>query len=186
MDGRWIKALPAGLRYFGTGTILGIDISIWTAGIVIAGTAVLIQCTPLGRRIYAVGSSPRAARLAGIRVDRLKFALYTFSGAMAGLTAVFYVARRNTAKANIATGMELDVITAVVLGGASIYGGRGNIVGTVLGVLLIHEAREFVSWHWEKDELNYIVVGVLLIGSILLNRLLERKTVAKADAFGPQ
>jgi rhamnose transport system permease protein len=65
------------------------------------------------------------------------------------------------------------VITAVVLGGTSIFGGRGNIIGTVLGVLLVHETRELVSWRWQQDELNSIVIGSLLIGSVLLNRLLS-------------
>jgi rhamnose transport system permease protein len=69
--------------------------------------------------------------------------------------------------------MELDVITAVVLGGTSIFGGRGNIVGTVLGVLLIHETRELLSWRWNKDELTLVVIGVLLIASVLLNRLCQ-------------
>jgi rhamnose transport system permease protein len=86
-----------------------------------------------------------------------------------------FVARRNTAKADIGTGIELDVITAVVLGGTSIFGGRGHIFGTVLGVLLIHETREFVSWRWERDELNFIVLGVLLIVSVLLNSLLSSR-----------
>ena len=74
------------------------------------------------------------------------------------------------AKADAGTGFELDVITAVVVGGTSIYGGRGNIGGTVLGLLLIHETRQFVSRQWQVDELKSIVVGLLLIGSLLLYR----------------
>jgi rhamnose transport system permease protein len=68
--------------------------------------------------------------------------------------------------------MELDVITAVVLGGTSIFGGRGNILGTVLGVILVHETRQLVSWHRYPVEIKPIVIGVVLIGSVLLNRLL--------------
>jgi len=81
---------------------------------------------------------------------------------------VLFVARRNTAKADIGTGMELDVITAVVLGGTSIFGGHGRIPGTLLGVLLIHETREFVSWRWNNDELIFVVTGVLLIASVVI------------------
>jgi rhamnose transport system permease protein len=95
------------------------------------------------------------------------------SGTAAGLAALILVARHNTAKADFGDGIELDVITAVVLGGTSIFGGRGNILGTVLGVLLVHETREFVPWHWNKSEYNSIVIGMLLIGSVLLNRLLS-------------
>jgi rhamnose transport system permease protein len=89
----------------------------------------------------------------------------------AGLAGVLFVARRNTAKADIGNGMELEVITAVVLGGASITGGRGTILGTILGVAIIHEVRELMSWRWQRDELILIVVGLILIGSVLLNRL---------------
>jgi ribose/xylose/arabinose/galactoside ABC-type transport system permease subunit len=91
---------------------------------------------------------------------------------MCGLAAAILVARNNTAKADIATGIELDAITAVVLGGASMDGGRGNIWGFLLGVALIHETREFVSWHWDKSELNFIVIGALLIVSVLVHTLM--------------
>ena len=70
--------------------------------------------------------------------------------------------------------MELDVITAVVLGGTSVFGGRGGLGGTLLGVLLLHEVRQFISWRWNNDELILVVVGGLLIGSVLLNRLFDR------------
>ena len=81
-------------------------------------------------------------------------------------------ARRNTANPESGLGLELDVITAVVVGGTSIYGGRGSIAGTVLGILLIHEARELVNWRWSSAELNMVVVGSLLIVSVLAHRLL--------------
>jgi rhamnose transport system permease protein len=134
--------------------------------------AVVLAKTPFGRSLYAIGYNETATRFSGIAVDRIKLLLYTLSGAAAAVAAVLYVARRNTAKADIGLGIELDVITAVVLGGTSIFGGRGNIVGTLLGILLIHETREFVGWRWHKDELNFIVIGIVLILSVLLNRIL--------------
>jgi rhamnose transport system permease protein len=85
------------------------------------------------------------------------------------------VARRNTAKADIGMGIELGVITAVVIGGVSIFGGRGTLVGTCLGLLLIHETREFVSWHWNRDEFILIVLGLLLIVSVVFQKLLRHK-----------
>jgi len=89
------------------------------------------------------------------------------------VAAIFLSSRVNTARANLGDGMELNVITAVVLGGTSIFGGRGTMIGTVFGVLLVHETHEFVQWHWSVSEYYDIVIGVLLIGSVLLNRLLS-------------
>ena len=94
---------------------------------------------------------------------------------LAGLAAIIYISRFDTAKADAGTGFELDVITAVVVGGTSIFGGRGNIAGTVLGLLLIHETRLFVGRYWRIDELKSIIIGALLIASILLYRALASK-----------
>jgi rhamnose transport system permease protein len=88
------------------------------------------------------------------------------------VAAVFYVSRHTAAVADQGAGFELDVITAVVLGGTSIFGGRGRVLGTVLGLLLIHETRQFISWHYQDENLIYVVIGSLLICSVLLNTLL--------------
>lgn len=137
--------------------------------------AVVLSRTALGLTIRALGFNETAARFSGLPIARVKMLLYALSGLAAGLAAVLFVARRNTAKADIGQGIELDVIAMVVLGGTSIFGGRGSVWGTLLGILLIHETREFVSWHWNRDELNLIVLGALLIVSVLLNRLLLPK-----------
>ncbi len=139
------------------------------------GFAVFLSKTPTGRFLYAIGHNERAARFSGIKVDRIKFWLYATSGMLAGLATVIYISRFDTAKADAGTGFELDVITAVVVGGTSIFGGRGNIAGTVLGLLLIHETRLFVGRYWQVDELKSIIIGALLIASILLYRILSPK-----------
>lgn len=101
----------------------------------------------------------------------MKFAIDSGTGVLATLAAGIYSARRSaTAEAGI--GPELDVITAVVVGGTSIYGGRRRILGTLLGVVLIHESRQFVDWYWQRSELTHIVVGSVLILSALGHRLL--------------
>ncbi len=167
---RPITGFPESFAVIGRGAALGLPIPgvIFIVAALVA--AVVLARTTLGRALYAIGLNETAARYSGIRVARIKLLLYTLSGLAAALAAVLFVARRNTAKADVGTGMELDVITAVVLGGTSIFGGRGSIVGTVLGVLLIHETREFVSWRWNNDELIFVVVGGLLIASVLANR----------------
>ncbi len=170
---RPISGFPESFTSVAAGSVAGLPLPglVFTLAVVVS--AVFLSRTVAGQSLYVIGLNETAARFTGIAVDRIKLAVYTVSGTAAGLAAIMFVARRNTAKADIGQGMELDVITAVVLGGTSINGGRGRIVGTLLGVLLIHETRQFVSWHWEKDELNLIVVGALLVVSVLVNALLS-------------
>lgn len=171
--GRPISGFPESFAVIGRGDLLGLPIPGVLFAVAALAAAVTLSRTALGRALYAIGHNETACRFSGIAVDRIKLLLYALSGAAAGLAATIFVARRNTAKADVGTGIELDVITAVVLGGTSIFGGRGRIPGTLLGVLLIHETREFVSWRWNKDEWNLIVIGVLLVLSVLLNALLS-------------
>jgi rhamnose transport system permease protein len=171
--GRPISGFPESFAILGRGSLLGLPLPGLLFLVAAAAAALLLARSALGRAIYAIGHNETACRFSGIAVDRVKLLLYTLSGMAAGLAAVIFVARRNTAKADVGTGIELDVITAVVLGGTSIFGGRGRIFGTLLGVLLIHETREFMSWRWNKDEWNLIVIGILLILSVLLNALLS-------------
>ncbi len=137
--------------------------------------SIFLSRTPDGRFLYAIGHNERAAKFSGIAVDRIRFWLYTTSGLLAGLASLIYVARFDTAKADVGKGFELDVITAVVLGGTSIYGGRGSILGTTLGLLLIHETKLFVSRYWGSDELRSIVIGCLLIVAVLACQMVLRK-----------
>ncbi|MCX7012895.1 MAG: ABC transporter permease, partial [Candidatus Sumerlaeota bacterium] len=170
-----ISGFPDGFTGTLAGSVMGAPVPALLFLLFALAAALVLTKTPFGRSLYAIGHNETAARFSGLSVDRIKWRIYTLSGAMAGLAAILYVARRNTAKADIGANMELEVITAVVLGGASIFGGRGNIVGTLLGVLLIHETREFITWHWARNEWNAIVIGALLIASVLLHRLLSPK-----------
>jgi rhamnose transport system permease protein len=167
--GRPISGFPDNFAWIGQGSVGGLPIPGVIFAVAVVAFGVLLARSVVGRALYAMGHNETASRYSGLPVERIKLLIYSLSGAMAGLAAVLFVARRNTAKADIGAGMELDVITAVVLGGTSIFGGRGRIVGTLLGVLLIHETREFVSWRWNNDELIFVVVGVLLIAAVLIN-----------------
>lgn len=139
----------------------------------------------LGRWIVAIGLEQNVARFSGIPVARVKTMLYAFSGVICGLAAVLLVARNNTAKADLGMGLELEAITAVVLGGASIDGGKGKVLGVILGLLLIHETRQFVSWHWKQSELNLLVMGGLLITTLLVERVMAGRT-RKAKVLATQ
>ncbi|MBS1723128.1 MAG: ABC transporter permease [Armatimonadetes bacterium] len=141
-----------------------------------AGAALWLSRTVKGQAVFAIGLNEKAARFSAIDVDKIKFWLYTLAGTAAAVAAVSYAARRNTVKADIGHGMELDVVTAIVLGGTSITGGRGTIGGSLLGILIVHEVRQFVSWHWERDEINLIVIGGLLILALVANSAFGKKT----------
>jgi rhamnose transport system permease protein len=174
--GRPISGFPDAFTWWGTGSLLRLPIPLLIfAAVALAAILIRARTVP-GFWLYAIGDNERAARYGGIPVDRVKVILYTLAGTAAALAGIIYAARRNTAKADIGSGIELEVITAVVLGGTSIFGGRGTILGTLLGIALIHEIHEFVSWHWQHDELILIVVGTILIGSVLLNNLASRTT----------
>ncbi len=182
--GRPYSGFPAGFVALGRGTILGLPIPGVVFLAAAALTAAALYGMPFGRILYALGLNPTAARFSGVRVARVRVLLHGLTGLASGLAAVLYVARRNTAKADIGTGMELNVITAVVLGGVSIMGGRGSLAGALLGILVIHEVREFVGWHWEHDELVFIVLGLLLIFSVGFHAFLERRAAGAAGAGG--
>jgi rhamnose transport system permease protein len=173
--GRPISGFPETFTQLGKGIFGGVN----PAGMLFVLGAFaawfFLTQTIYGQYLYALGHNETASRLSNLPTDRLKFWLYTLSGTVAGLVAVLFVARRNTAKADAGQGIELDVIAMVVLGGTSVFGGRGTILGTILGVLLIHETREFVSWQYSRDELNSIVLGALLILSVLLQRFFAQR-----------
>lgn len=171
---RAISGFPESLTRLANATLAGAPLFGLIFLLVLAAGWVVLRTIPAGRYLYAIGLNETACRFTGLPVDRAKLWLYTASGTAAGLCAILFVARRNTAKADIGGGMELDVITAVVLGGTSVFGGRGGLGGTLLGLLLLHEVRQFISWRWNNDEIILVIVGALLIGSVLLNQLVNR------------
>lgn len=136
---------------------------------IITGAIFLTRTIP-GRTLYHIGRNRKAVTFSGVKVKKIETLLYTFSGTMAGIVAVIFISRFNTAKADAGLNIELDVITAVVIGGTSIFGGKGNLLGTTLGLILIHETKLFTSRYFQTDELKIIIVGLLLIFSVLIQR----------------
>jgi rhamnose transport system substrate-binding protein len=133
------------------------------------GGAWWLHRTTVGRALYAIGHSPEGARYAGIPVGRRLAGVYILSGFAASLAAVIYVAHLGQAKSDAGTGYELMAITAVVLGGASIFGGRGTILGTVLGLFSIVLLQNGLRLTGQPAELSGILTGVLLVGTIVVD-----------------
>jgi rhamnose transport system substrate-binding protein len=138
----------------------------------------LVHRTPVGRGIRAIGFSPEGARFAGIPVARRLSLVYVLSGAMAGLAAVVYAARLGQAKADAGSGYELFAITAVVLGGTSIFGGRGTVHGTLLGLIAVALLQNGLRLADQPSELAGILTGVLLIAAIGANRFVSERSRA--------
>ena len=155
-------------RAFGTFAGTFIPNTMVLFAILAVAFGVLLHATPFGRSIYAVGANEEASYFAGLRVKRIKMVLFILSGAVAGLAGVVISLRNSTAAANVGVGFELTAITAVLLGGVSIFGGRGTIVGVVLALFLLGAIQkalllsESISSYWIQ-----IVTGALLIGSVL-------------------
>jgi rhamnose transport system permease protein len=135
--------------------------------VIVAIFAVILHMTPFGRALYAMGYSREAAAFVGIRVGVAKFWLYVASGLISGLVGVFWTLRFASAGPDNATGIELAVIAAVLLGGVSIFGGRGTIVGVVTGVLLIGTMTYALRLALVPEAVLSIVTGALLVLSVV-------------------
>lgn len=162
---------PSGFLAFGQGYWLGFlpcQLPLFAAAA--AGFWVLLTRTVFGRGLYAIGCSTEAARHAGVPVRCYLTSVYVLAGAMSGLAAVVYAARLGQAKADAGTGYELMAITAVVLGGTSIFGGRGTIGGTLLGLLVIVILENGLRLAALPAELAGILTGALMIGAIAAHR----------------
>jgi len=149
-------------------------------GVLAIAFAVLLHATPFGRSIYAIGANEEAAYFSGLRVKRVKLVLFVLSGAVAALAGIVFSLRNSTAAANVGVGFELTVVTAVLLGGVSIFGGRGTIGGVILALLLLGGIQkalllsESISSYWIQ-----IVTGALLIGSVLGPNIVRRVQEAR-------
>jgi len=139
--------------------------------IAIAGCAWWLHRTTFGRSLYAIGFSSEGARYAGIRVARRLAIVYVVTGLVSSIAAIIYVAHLGQAKSDAGTGYELMAITAVVLGGTSIFGGRGTVLGTVLGLFAIVILQNGLRLSGQPAELAGILTGALLVGTIVIDRL---------------
>ena len=129
---------------------------------------VVLHATPFGRSLYAIGANAQAAHFSGIRVARTKFWLYVLSGAIAGLAGVLWTLRYSSARADNGAGLELAVVAAVLLGGVSIFGGKGTLPGVLAGVVLLAALQNALRLEDVSGQALNIVTGVLLVASVLL------------------
>ena len=177
IGGTWISGLPNTLAFLIRGAALGIPVAAWIIAAIYGVCWLLLRRMPWGRHVVAVGCDERAARLAGISVERVKIEAYAVLGLLAGVAAVLYVARLRNVEVNIGTNVALEAIAATVLGGASIRGGVGSLMGSLLGVLFIKLMQNGlvlvgVSSLWET-----VVIGGLLLAVLATDAIAARRGV---------
>lgn len=146
MGGRNIDGLPEGLRDLARTGLLGIPVSVWTAGATILLTSLLIRLTPYGRQIFACGSSPESARMSGLPIRRLKILVFAWTGFLTALATIVDIPRLPKIESGIGMEFELLVVTCVLVGGVSIHGGRGNLTEVVLAVFLMTMIRPVLTF----------------------------------------
>lgn len=178
--GQVVTGLPEGLRAFGTGRLLGIPWIVWlmiACGLI---AAYVLHATPFGLRIFAVGNSSEAARLAGIRISRVQIATFVCSGLFAAVAGIAITSRVRSGQPLSGELLELYAIAAAVLGGTSLYGGRGAVWRTVFGVALIAVIQNGLNLLHVPTEYQMIAVGTVFIVAALAETLRTRTSTRRA------
>ena len=169
-------AYPASFAFFGQGYVywvLSFELALF--GVAAVVFHILLHRTSFGRGVFAIGNNPTAALFSGIRVARVRFALFLLTGLMSGIAAVCLTSRLGSTRPSIAMGMELEVVTMVVLGGVSILGGSGSIAGVVIAAVIMGMATFGFGLLNVPGIVMSIFLGLLLIGVIALPRLFGRR-----------
>ena len=172
-DGRQVNAetLPDAFLDIGTSSVLGVPLLVLFALVVVLAVGQWLRDFRAGRELYAIGSNPEGARLAGVRSDRRVFAAFVLSGALAGLGGVLFTARFATVDATAGSGYELTVIAAAVVGGVAIFGGQGSVYGAAIGALLLSTITSSLIVLRVEAFWQLAAIGALLLLAIAFDRL---------------
>lgn len=167
--------LPSSITWLGQGSIAGVPVAVIIALLFALFGAWLYNHTRFGLHVRAVGGSREAARLAGVRVDLIEVAVYTMMGLVTALGGLIMIARIDSTQATIGTAMEIHVISAVIIGGTSLFGGRGTILGTVLGAILLSMMTNAlviagVDYFWQL-----VIMGAIVLLAVAISNVRERR-----------
>jgi len=165
-----ITNLGKQFTFMGLGYLWGIPMPVWISAALVPVFVLVTRRTRFGRHLYAVGGNERAARLSGVNVNRVKLLAYMFGAALAGVAGLLTAARSNAADPKVGVGYELDSIAAVVIGGTSLAGGRGSILGTVLGCLIIGVLNNGLGLVGVSSEWQLVVKGVVIIVAVAIDQ----------------
>jgi len=174
MAGETIHGFPPGFRQIGSGYLLGLPIPVYLLLIFLAIGTAFAQRTIWGQEIYAVGANPVAARLSGIPVSRRLLLVYCVSGTMAGLASIIFLARLNSAEADIGESLTLPAIAAVLIGGTSLFGGVGTVFGTFIGALILTLVLNGMNLLSVNANWQPFITGVIVIVAVWLDMTTRR------------
>ena len=165
-SGRAVSGYPAAFFTLGTGDVLGVPISVIVLLVMYAAAWLVLEKSWFGRYVLAIGNNQNTARYSGIRVDRMKIALFTLCGALTAVASAFLISRLSSAEATLGSGYELDIITAALIGGIDINGGSGKLQGTFLGILIIGILRNGLNMMGLSVIYQSIILGALLLAAV--------------------
>ncbi len=175
-NGSAVGIMEPSFFVFGNGNLLGIPTPIWITALSFTVFGFLLNRTTFGRNTLAIGGNREAARLAGIRVDRIKILIFTLQGFMAGLAGIVLASRMTSGQPNTSAGLSLDVIAACVLGGVSLTGGVGTMIGTIVGVLIMGTVQNAMNLLNIPTFYQYVARGVILLLAVLFDRFRQSRT----------
>lgn len=170
LSGTGISPISDSFAQLGQTTFLGIEPPFWTMVVIVLAGTWAVARTRFFRQYYFIGGNPRAAQLSGIKVERLMLIAFVLMGALAGLSGILGAARLNAAVVTAGIGVELNVITAAVLGGASLKGGEGTVIGGVLGVMLIALVQNALIINGVSVFFQGIIIGLVLLLAVSFDR----------------
>jgi ribose/xylose/arabinose/galactoside ABC-type transport system permease subunit len=168
-SGRPISKLHADFNWIGQADLFGIPVPIVLLGVVAVGTHIMLTRTRFGRYDYAIGGNEQAARVSGINLTRTKIGIYTFSGLLAGLGGMVLAGRIGSGNPTLGTGIELDAITAAVIGGTSFSGGIGTVWGTLVGAMIIGSLNTGLELLNVSPFTQQVVKGVIIVVAVIID-----------------
>ncbi|NUU24722.1 MAG: ABC transporter permease [Streptomycetaceae bacterium] len=173
-DAKTIYEFPSGFNKFGTSTLLGIPVLFWIALAMVAVGHLVLTRTVFGRLVFAIGDNEEAVRLSGHRTKTVKIAAFAIAGFAVGIAAITYMARLNIASPILGNGYELNAIAAVVIGGASLSGGKGSMIGTLLGACLLGVLTNGLLLMGVSDFQRQIITGAVIILAVVIDHYRAR------------
>lgn len=173
--GKPISNFPDSFRLLGAGSILGIPVMIIAVFFLYAIMYIVLKKTSFGRITCAIGSNEEATKLTGIDTKKYKVLVYTMAGFLTGIASLMYIGRINSGHPNSGTGYELDAIAAVVIGGTSLSGGKGSIIGTIIGALIMGVIKNGLNLLNVDSYYQNVVIGLIIILAVLLDQNSKKK-----------